>query len=91
MDRPWENGLPKLDEKRAREIYKRIWSGERMQSLADEFGVAKKTIAHIKQGRTWREATADLRAARGVDESAIVPHSVQIKRERQRRKARQAE
>jgi hypothetical protein len=84
VSRPWENGLPKLDAKTARQIYLRCWSGERMSLIMEEYGISKNSVSNIKQGRTWRDATADLRRARGVDESSIVTNTERVRKYRQR-------
>lgn len=53
--------MAKLNEDQAREIYRRRVAGESGKALAEEFGVSASVVANIYNGRTWFEATQDLR------------------------------
>lgn len=46
----------KLSEEQIPNIRVRIARGETYQSIADDYGVDKGTIFHIKKGKTWRHA-----------------------------------
>lgn len=45
--------IAKVTQKQAEEIYRRAWSGERQQKLADEFGLSQTAISRIKLGKNW--------------------------------------
>ena len=47
-------GNAKLNEASAMKILTRVRSGESLGSLADEFGVSKRTVLFIKQRITWK-------------------------------------
>lgn len=54
-----DNGNAKLTLDKAREIFRRLKSGESGVALAREFGVAHGRIYDIKHGRSWRAAGVD--------------------------------
>jgi hypothetical protein len=46
----------KLNLEKAKEIHKRIRAGEKLASIAKDFGVSTACIGTIKAGKTWRDA-----------------------------------
>lgn len=55
------NGAAKLTPKQVEEIYRRANTGERNVDLSNEFGVHPDIIGKIKNGKTWREITSNLK------------------------------
>jgi hypothetical protein len=55
------NGAAKLTPKQVEEIYKRANAGERNVDLSNEFSVHPDIIGKIKNGKTWREVTSNLK------------------------------
>ena len=39
------------------EIYQRAWSGERLQKIADDYGIVKSVVVRIKHGERWAHIT----------------------------------
>lgn len=48
-----DHGMSVLDEKDVKKIKKLLRQGKSKQAIADQFGVSRSTISHIKAGRTW--------------------------------------
>ncbi|MBD3285645.1 hypothetical protein GF359_04225 [candidate division WOR-3 bacterium] len=55
------DGFPKLSAGAARDIRKRVYNGETQTSLADEYGVAVKTVNHCVLGNTHKDAGGPIR------------------------------
>lgn len=55
------HGHTVFGEQAARQIYKRVWSGAALATLAKEFHVSIGTISNIKLGKTWSAATGHQR------------------------------
>lgn len=51
------SGVAKLSESAAREIWGRVWAGETMVDLAEEFGVSPACIQKLKERRSWVHVT----------------------------------
>lgn len=49
------NNQAKLNRTGVEEIRARLAKGERVDYLADEFNVSRKTITRVKHGHTWNE------------------------------------
>ena len=39
------------------DIYRRAWSAEKLQAIADDYGIAKSTVVRIKNGLRWAHLT----------------------------------
>ncbi|MBN2380533.1 hypothetical protein JXM67_12100 [candidate division WOR-3 bacterium] len=59
--RKGHDGFPKLTLKAARDIRERVAAGESQTSLADEYGVAVKTVNHCVLGNTHKDAGGPIR------------------------------
>lgn len=56
----------KLTTEQAKDIFVRCRNGSDYTTVAKEFGVTRRTIALIARRTTWKYATADLLAVRGL-------------------------
>jgi hypothetical protein len=61
MRRGEENGVAKLTNEQAREIYRRLLAGELGVDLAREFGCSKAAIGNIRTGKAWGSITGATR------------------------------
>ena len=54
-----KNPSHKLTEKEVRQICQHLENKRTLQSIADQYGVTKGCIAHIKQRRSWKHISQD--------------------------------
>jgi uncharacterized protein YerC len=54
------NGAAKLTQEDVLIIIERLKKKEAYQSIADDYGVCKETIARIKRKETWQELTKNI-------------------------------
>ena len=54
-----KNPKYKLTEQQVIEICNKLVAKQTLQSIADEYGVSKGTISHIRNKRTWQEITSN--------------------------------
>lgn len=52
-----KNDMAKLTEKAVREIRRRRAAGERLKSIAADFGVSDRTVSKIARGERWRSVS----------------------------------
>jgi hypothetical protein len=57
MSQGEHNPSAKISEAQARIIKERLMNGDRMQIIAQDFGVSLSIVREIKYGRTWKHLT----------------------------------